>query len=140
MKKKPYNYIQKTGNISMPSGLHLFPSGHLWCSPDGIIVHSSADTCGALEIKCPRKYRDATIQEMIKKEKTLDKDLNSFYFTETLNVNPQHDYWHQLLAEMAVIGATWAHFVIWTKKRFSYLMSTKMYIERKISQSFHNVI
>ena len=51
-------YIENTGNIVLPSGLQLFPCGYLGCSPDGIIIASSAH--GALEIKCPWKYRDST--------------------------------------------------------------------------------
>ena len=137
-------YKKKTGNIVMPSGLQLFPCGYLGCSPDGIIIDSSAnDTCGALGIKCPWKYRDSAIQEMIEKEKTVDKNLKRFYLTETLNVNPHHDYWHQIEAEIAGLGAKWAHFVIWTKKELfiSYVSKDVHWEENylpKLSQFYLN--
>ena len=52
-------YMEKTGNMVKPAGLHLFPCGFLGSSPDGIIECASPQCDpGVLEIKCPRKYRN----------------------------------------------------------------------------------
>lgn len=110
-------YREKTGNIVMPSGLQLIPCGYLGCSPDGIIINNlGSGTCDALEIECPWKYRDSTLQDMMEKEKVFDKDLKTLSSTEACEINPEHEYWHQVQAEMAVLGAKWAHFFIWTKE------------------------
>ena len=58
-------YIEKTGNQVVQSGLQLFP-----CSPDGIIIpKETSGSHGALEIKCPWKYKDNTIDEILSLEK-----------------------------------------------------------------------
>lgn len=111
-------YKGSTGNTVLPSGLQLFPCGYLGCSPDGIIINTKYcdDSVGALEINCPWKYRDSTILEMVEKEKATNRELKNFYLNENLELNQKHNYWHQVQAEMSVLKATWAHFVIWTKK------------------------
>ena len=110
-------YKMLTGNQVLHSGLQLFPCGYLGCSPDGIIIaNASAGNYGALEIKCPWKYREFTMKEMLSMEKTNNSLFKDFYFTESLQLNPEHSYWHQVQAEMTAVGATWAHFVVWTKK------------------------
>ena len=110
-------YKQKTGNTVEETGFHLFPCGFLGCSPDGIIFPKEAsEIYGALEIKCPWKHKDDTIQEMITKECATDSQKKKFFLTKDLELNPAHDYWHQVQAEMTVLGTTWAHFVVWTTK------------------------
>ena len=59
-------YQDITGNKVKPAGLYLFPCGFLGCSPDGIIEKlsegvSSLGSNSVLDVKCPRKYRNAHI-------------------------------------------------------------------------------
>jgi len=42
--------------------------------------------------------------------------LKDFFLTEDSNLNPKHSYWHQVQGEITPVGATWAHFVVCTKK------------------------
>ena len=109
-------YEEKTGNRVTSTGLHLFQCGYLGCSPDGIISSKEMDGPGALEIKCPSKYKDSSIKETIEKEMTSQSHFRQFYLTHDLMLNNSHNYWHQVQAEMAVLGTKWAHFVVWTTK------------------------
>ncbi|XP_065063851.1 uncharacterized protein LOC135690270 [Rhopilema esculentum] len=110
-------YIEKTGNQVVQSGLQLFSCGYLGCSPDGIIIpKETSGSRGALEIKCPWKYKDNTIDEILSLEKAKNPLLKDFFLTENLELNVLHNYWHQVQAEMAVLPLEWAHFVVWTFK------------------------
>ena len=110
-------YIEKTGNQVVQSGLQLFSCGYLGCSPDGIIIpKETSGSHGALEIKCPWKYKDNTIDEILSLEKAKNPLLKDFFLTENLELNVLHNYWHQVQAEMAVLSLEWAHFVVWTLK------------------------
>ena len=63
------DYMQKTGNKVKPAGLFIFPCGLLGSSPDGIIEHAAAQNDhGVLEIKCPWKFRNNTIEEILQIE------------------------------------------------------------------------
>ena len=112
---KQYSFI--TGNVVEPAGLHLFPCGFLGSSPDGIISEASATVkgCGVLEIKCPWKYKDMTVEQMIASELGDKDERKTFYLTNHMQLNQKHPYWHRLQAEIASVGVTWAHFVVWTK-------------------------
>ena len=109
-------YKVATGNQVLQSGLQLFPCGYLGRSPDGIVIpQECSGNHRALESKCPWKYRELTVQDMVvMKQET--NSLKDFFLTEDLNLNPKHSYWHQVQGEITSVGATWAHFVAWTKK------------------------
>ncbi len=53
---------------------------------------------------------------MLAKECATDSQQKKFFLTKDLQLNPAHDYWHQVQAEMTVLGTAWAHFVLWTTK------------------------
>jgi len=109
-------YQVATGNQVLQSGLQLFPCGYLGCSPDGIVIpQDCSGNHGALEIKCPWKYRELTVKDMVLMEQEKNS-LKDFFLTEDSNLNPKHSYWHQVQGEITSVGATWAHFVVWTKK------------------------
>lgn len=114
-------YMETTGNIVENAGLFLFPCGYLGSTPDGIVTSPSHCGKGVLEVKCPWKYRNATIHEMIQME-LKDKDsVKGFYLTKSLSLNSKHNYWHQVQAEMAATNTMWAHFVIWTNKELKFI-------------------
>jgi len=110
-------YMEKTGNMVKPAGLHLFPCGFLGSSPDGIIECASPQCDpGVLEIKCPWKYRNSTINEIIDTELNGKEEKDSFYLTKFIKMQKNHNYWHQVQAEIVAVNVSWAHFVIWTTK------------------------
>ena len=53
---------------------------------------------------------------MAEQELASQSKLKGFFLTKDYKLNPSHNYWHQVQAEIAVLGVTWAHFVVWTNK------------------------
>ena len=75
-------YQVATGKQVLQSGLHLFPCGYLGCSPDGIVIpQECSGNHGALESKCPWKYRDLTVKVMVLMEQA-KSSLKDFCLTE----------------------------------------------------------
>ena len=110
-------YKELTGNKVTPAGLFLFPCGYLGCSPDGIIYEDKEEASnnkGILEIKCPWKHRNSTLDEMIGAELKGKNEVKSFYLTAEKELNKNHQYWHQVQGEMVAACVSWAHFVVWT--------------------------
>ena len=110
-------YQEITGNHVQPIGLVLLPCGFLGSSPDGIIFDMSqegAATQGVLEIKCPWSHRNSSINQMVAEELKGKDKKKSFFLTATKELNKEHNYWHQVQAEILAANVTWAHFVIWT--------------------------
>ena len=110
-------YQEITGNHVQPIGLVLLPCGFLGSSPDGIIFDISqegAATQGVLEIKCPWSHRNSSINQMVAEELKGKDKKKSFFLTATKELNKEHNYWHQVQAEILTANVTWAHFVIWT--------------------------
>jgi hypothetical protein len=119
--------MKATGNTVQNAGLYLFPCGYLGSTPDGIITSTSSELPGkgVLEVKCPWKHRNATINEMVQAELNDKESKKGFYLTKTLSLNNQHNYWHQVQAEMAATKTIWAHFVIWTTKDLKIILVKK---------------
>ena len=80
----------------------------LGATPDGII---SCDCCGkgALEIKCPFKHRDKTVQQVV----TTDKD---FCIDSSLHLKHKHRYCTQIHLQMFLTKCQYCDFVVYTKK------------------------
>ncbi len=85
-------YAINTGNAVAETGFHQHPE-HEWlgASPDGLVGDD-----GLVEIKAPFKLRDA---DEVPRELVMldDGDL----------------YWHQMQAQMAVMGRAWCDFAVW---------------------------
>lgn len=70
---------------------------------------------GIIEVKCSFKARDMTPTEA-------SQQLNNFMSTikdGALDLSTTHDYYLQIQGQMALTGATWCDFVIYTKKGVS---------------------
>ena len=65
-----------------------------------------------LEVKCPFKYPNSTVDEMIQSELKEKMCLNSFYLTKLGKINTNHPYWHQVQGEMAATNLEWADFAL----------------------------
>ena len=110
-----------TGNQVSDIGLVLFECGYLGSTPDGIVTQTSergSMECGVLEVKCPFKYQNSTVDEMIQSELKEKMCSNSFYLTKLGQMNTNHPYWHQVQGEMAATNLEWANFALWTQKDF----------------------
>ena len=93
--------------------------GYLGCRPNGIVtqtIKTDKVICGVFEVKCPFKYRNNTLNEMINLELKEKKFLASLYLTKPKELNTNYPYWHQIQGEMASTNLEWNDFVIWTKK------------------------
>ena len=96
-------------------GLCLFDCGFLGSTPDSIIFTTDDDK-GVLEVRCPYKYRDFRIDEMLKLELKDKEEKKAFFLKADGTVNERHCYWHQVQAEMYATSVSWCDFVVWILK------------------------
>lgn len=109
-------YIDSSGNRVTECGLFLFPNGIMGGSPDGVVSDNcDIDDDGLLEVKCPFKYRDYLIKDIIELEK-INNSLKTFYLTEDLKINPKHHYYSQIQGCLHAANRDWCDFVVWTTK------------------------
>ena len=104
------DYCRKTGRFVKPTGIWLFPSGELGASPDGL-VYLNADSqysVGIIEVKCPFSVRNRHFKELHASQKL------PAYITSDLQLNSDHDNYHQVQGELYATGAAWCDFVMWT--------------------------
>ena len=127
-------YKEHTGNSVSHTGLILFPCGFLGCSPDGIITCPLSNQHGVLEVKCPWKHRNHSIEEMIQEELKGKDATNGFFLTHDGKLNENHHYFHQVQGEIAAANVNWAHFVIWTLKELKVI-----HVEKSSSWSEDNL-
>jgi hypothetical protein len=101
-------YADATGNIVEASGIWFDPSGCLGATPDGLV---GSDII--VEFKCPYRARDTSFDAI------MDKD-NKFFISKTpnglLELNSDHDYYHQIQGQMHITKRTECHFVVWSPK------------------------
>ncbi|KAI4824007.1 hypothetical protein KUCAC02_012553 [Chaenocephalus aceratus] len=76
----------------------------LAASPDAMLA-CSCHGMGVLEIKCPFKFREMSVEEM-SKEKDSCLDLN-------LELKESHQYYTQTQHQMYVTGASYCDFLVW---------------------------
>ena len=87
----------------------------LAASPDGkVIDHSCSKPFGLVEVKCPfSKFHVSP----------LDACADESFFAENVNGQPRlkrgHQYYFQIQGQLAVTGASWCDFVIYTSKGMS---------------------
>ena len=62
-----------------------------------------------LEVKCPYKYRDFRIDEMLKLELKDKEEKKAFFLKADGTVNERHGYW-QIQAEMYATSVSWCRF------------------------------
>lgn len=91
--------------------LWLDECGFLGASPDGLVNNESI-----VEIKCPYKYKDKEIVEELANNR--DKSYILYYDenTQTLMINKNHDYYHQIQGQLAITGRKLCYLAIWTPK------------------------
>ena len=117
-------YVRDTKNKVEKVGLCLFECGFLGSTPDGLVIAEN-DERGALEVKCPYKYRDFTIADMIKNELGEKQEKKDFCLKLDGTLNQRHTYWHQIQAEILATNVNWADFVVWTSKDYKVIRVLK---------------
>jgi len=101
-------FLQETENVVIQkTGLWLHKCGYLGASPDGLIGKNYV-----VEVKCPYKFRNSLLSDEIRKDKTyiIYKEHDQIY------VNENHNYWHQVQAQLYFTGRQKCVFVVWTPK------------------------
>ena len=116
-------YVAKTKFRVDQIGLCLFECGFLGSSPDGLVC--ACDELGVLEVKCPYKHRDFTVEEMIEFTLGDKKDKKDFFLKRDGSLNRQHGYWHQVQGEILAANVQWADFVVWTNKDLKIIRVNK---------------
>ncbi|XP_035279574.1 uncharacterized protein LOC118230570 [Anguilla anguilla] len=89
------------------SGFWITESGVLGASPDGLV-----GTHALLEVKCPFRERELTIEEA-----SLNKDFCLRKDGKTYQLRQDHRYWHQVQGQLHIAKRDICYFVVWTKKQ-----------------------
>ena len=106
-------YCKATGNHVHPCGLVVNPAmPFLGASPDGLVCNGL--TMGIIEVKCPYLARDMTPAEATGQLKKFCLELSPA--TGELELQQNHDYYHQVQGQLMVTGADFCDFVVYTSK------------------------
>ncbi len=91
------------------TGLWLFPSGYVTCSPDGLIyTRNKRQAEGMIEVKCPAQLQYARCERANTWYRRLD------YLKPGNQINNRHRLYHRLQAEMYATGTKWCDLVVWS--------------------------
>lgn len=101
------------------AGIFISECGFLGASPDGVVTdHLECSVC-LVEVKCPYKARNKSVEEMY--------DDPSFCCS-LVNGEPvlkqNHDYYYQVQGQMAITGVHVCDFVVWTPTNFIIIKQT----------------
>ena len=106
------SYTLKTLNSVRECGIFLSTSiPYLATTPDGIVPLSGMDF-GLVEVKCPFKHR---------KNKIVDACSDASFCLQVTDINNTvilkrtHDYYYQVTGQLALTGAQFCDFVVWTE-------------------------
>ena len=91
-----------------------FLTGFLAASPDGIVSSHADVVSGVIEIKCPYSCRDMTVRDACTKMKSFYCQLDAE--SQTVSLKHSHHYYYQVQGSMAITGAQWCDFIVWTSK------------------------
>lgn len=80
---------------------------HLGASPDGILQCKCCGT-GVLEIKCPYKFRNLTVDQIYNENYHIQKDEN-----ECMKLKETSNWYTQIQTQMAVANVQWCDFVLY---------------------------
>lgn len=101
-------------------------------SPDGVIENEQGIQ-GIIEIKCPYSCRNITINEACTSVKSFCCQL----YDDSVTLKHNHNYYYQIQGSMAITGAQWCDFIVWSPKQCAveripfnptFWLSTKLYL------------
>ena len=90
-------------------GFFVGDCGFLGASPDAVGKNASGDTVCLVEVKCPYKGRNKTVEEMYD-----DKSFCCHLVNGEPKLKLNHDYHYQIQGQMAITGVHTCDFVVWT--------------------------
>ena len=94
------------------AGIFIGESGYLGASPDGIVVDEAGHNIKLVEVKCPFSARDKTIKQACAESKSFCCDI----VDGKCQLKIDHDYYFQIMGQMAITGIHSCDFVVWTTK------------------------
>ena len=94
-------------------GVCISDCGYLGASPDGVVKDSNEDPIRLIEVKCPYKARNKSIEEMYS-----DPSFCVSLEDGKPMLKTDHDYYFQVQGQMAVTGIHICDFVVWTPTNF----------------------
>ena len=101
-------FAEHNGGKMKYSGLIIDASKpHLGASPDGILQCKCCGT-GVLEIKCPYKFKNFTIDQIYSENYHIEKDEN-----DCMKLKETSQWYTQVQTQMAVANVQWCDFVLY---------------------------
>lgn len=93
-------------------GLYISPEEPILAATPDRVCYDSTDVSswGVIEVKCPYSARDKSLTEAAKSEKFMSR-----LHDGALKLKHDHEYYYQVQGQMAITGAQWCDFVIYTK-------------------------
>ena len=103
-------YVHLTGNLIRKTGLWVYQSGYVTCSPDALVRSSKLLNRfdGIVEIKCPFSLRSKSQIDSAEWGNYLP------YLTHDGKLNKAHRFYHRVQAEIFGTRTNWCDFFIWT--------------------------
>ena len=80
----------------------------LGASPDGL-VHIGDGKFALVEVKCPYKHRNSVISDACK-----DSGFCLTIINDKVVLKRNHDYYFQVIGQLAITGAQYCDFLVWT--------------------------
>ena len=102
------------------AGIYLSDCGFLGASPDGIVHDNFGHSVRIVEVKCPYKARDKTLDSMYS-----DKSFCLCLDNGIPTLKKNHEYFYQIQGQMAMTGIHICDFVVWTP--FDYIVITILF-------------
>lgn len=94
------------------AGIFIDESGYLGASPDGVVVDEAGHPIKLVEVKCPFSARDKTIKQACAESKPFCCDI----IDDKCQLKVDHEYYFQIMGQMAITGVSTCDFVVWTTK------------------------
>ena len=101
------------GLLLSEAGIYIAECGFLGASPDGVVKDESGQSVCLVEVKCPYKARNKSIEEMYN-----DQSFCCSLTDEGPTLKNDHDYYYQVQGQMAITGIHTCDFVVWTPLNF----------------------
>ena len=100
-------------NLSLSkAGMFIDESGYLGASPDGVVVDEAGHSIKVVEVKCPLSARDKTVKQACAESKSFCCGI----IDDKCQLKIDHEYYFQIMGQMATTGVHTCDFVIWTTK------------------------
>ena len=103
-------YAKHTGYRVEQTGLWVFPSGSVCCSPDGLVFTSQSSNSpeGILEIKCPYQLRNGQVIPSGTWASLFP------YLNSDFELNQEHRFYQLIQAELYATRTKWCDLFLWT--------------------------